>query len=88
MGLWCRCACHSTKLGDLHDAMHRQNPSAVAYYSTDDRFDIPPLVDLFSQLESLVACSRCCGHHVRLNAPPPKYKPPTNWTPDATGEGD
>lgn len=67
--------------------MHRDNPSAVAYYSTDDRFDIPPMVDLFDQLESWLACSRCAGHHVALKAPPAKYLPPKKWEPSDQGDG-
>lgn len=60
---------------------------AVEYFAGESQFSIPPLVDLFSQLESLVACQRCSANHVQLKAPPPKYKPPHPWKPDATGEG-
>jgi hypothetical protein len=83
----CRCACHSEKLGDLHDAMQRDDRGAVAYYSTDDHLEIPPMVDLQSQLESAIACTRCGPNHVPLKPPPPKYLPPRSWKPDADSTG-
>lgn len=87
----CRCQCHSTKLGDLHDALQREDRGAVAYYSTDDRYDIPPAVDLHSQLESWLASGcPCVTHHVALIPPKPRYLPPKHWDPtqaDGNGEG-
>lgn len=83
----CRCPCHSVKLGDLYDALQRGDRDAVAYFSSDDHLEIPPKTDLFSQLESLVACHRCGPHHVRLKAPRPRYLPPGKWEPDQQGDG-
>jgi hypothetical protein len=84
----CRCSCHSEKLGDLHDALQRDDRGAVAYYSTDDHLELPPMVDLFNQLESWLACARCGPNHVALKSPPPKYKPPTHWKPEPQSDGE
>lgn len=89
MGAFCRCACHSTKLGDLHDAMHRGDGPAVAYYAADDHLEIPPKTDLHSQLESWLASGcPCLTHHVRLIPPKPKYLPPKLWDPSQADGSD
>jgi len=80
--LWCRCPCHDERSANLREAEHRGNLAAVAYYATDDHLRLPPLADITSQLDTLVAigCS-CIAHHASLPMPRPPYKPPTNWTP-------
>lgn len=68
-------------------AEHRGESAAVAYFAGESHLDLPPLVDLFSQLESLVACSRCSGNPVRLMTVPPKprYLPSQQYDPTEDG---
>lgn len=87
MAAWCRCRCHNAPRANLHEAKQRGNDVAVEYWRHDPSLGVPPMVDLHSQLEALVAqgCG-CMRFHVRLPLPRPKYLPPRSWNPN-DGEG-
>jgi hypothetical protein len=88
MPAYCRCPCHQQTRGDALDAEQRGDAAGAAYFASESHLDIPPLVDLTSQLESLVSIGCRCGvNHCRLPLPKPKYMPPSPWNPEADGTG-
>lgn len=90
MATWmCQHSCHQQQRGDWESAKQLGMWEAAVIASHDPLINAIVPVDASDPIEAAVACDVCRHNHtIVFSDEPKKYLPPTDWHPQADGEGE